>query len=132
MSAIFFGSSTAGITIALINSKLNAADPTIVDGPSALYVDLIVGRHVSRTLSKISGAEDPKAIKERFAIVAFHTGTSTKNFYSPFLSYTSIRLVDDVMTSMASMNISAIIAIPKKSQIKNTKYAIIKELLLIS
>lgn len=111
------GSSTTGITTALINSKLNAADPTIVDGPSypagspRVYI-------ASITESKISGADDPKAIKERFAIVAFQTGTSTKYYFSPFLSYTSIRFVDDVITSIASMKRSAIMAIPRNNHIR--------------
>jgi len=65
-------------------------------------------------------------MRERLAIVAFHTGTSTKNLFSPFLSYTSIRYVDDVITSMASMKRSAIMAIPRNNHIKKTKYTTVK------
>jgi len=85
ISAIFFGSSTDGMQTALMNKRLKAAEPTIVEGPSAPagWPSL---PQVSTTESKISGAEDPKAIKERFAIVAFQTGLSTKNLFMPSLS----------------------------------------------
>ena len=59
---------------ALITSKLKAADPTIVEAPSSpahpprFYT-------VSMTESKISGALDPRAMRERFATVAFQTRT---------------------------------------------------------
>jgi hypothetical protein len=54
---------------------LKAADPTMVDGPmtggtaSRSYTVVIVE-------SKISGADEPRAIRVRFATVSFHLGTS--------------------------------------------------------
>ena len=47
----------------------------VIDGPSA-PAGLPSLPIVSRTESKISGAEEPKAIRERFAIVAFQIGYS--------------------------------------------------------
>ena len=129
MSAIFlpFGSSTATIEAAVITSKLNAADPTIVNGPSSDAGSPLV-LIVSIRLSKISGAEEPRAISVRFAIVAFQTGTSilavrVTDSPSPGLpgNSTSSYTVFEVMTSIASMKISATIAIPKNSQIRKIK-----------
>jgi hypothetical protein len=120
ISAIGFGSSTAGMQTAVMNKKLNAAEPTIVDGPSA-PAGLPSLPIVSRTESKISGAEEPKAIRERFAIVAFQIGYSMKNLFLPSLSQTSTRLTVDVIVSMASMKISAMMEIPKKRYSKKTK-----------
>lgn len=65
---------TAKTDIAEITSKLNAADPTIVEGPSSPGVDPRV-YSVSITERRISGALDPNAIKVRFAIVGFQTVT---------------------------------------------------------
>ena len=97
---------------ALMKRRLNEAEPTIVNGPSspAGYLSL---PHVSTTLSKISGADEPRAMRERLAMVAFHTGTSTKNLF-PLLSVTSFLYTVEVITSIASMNKSEIRAIPKK------------------
>lgn len=71
----FLGSFTAGMHTADINKRLKAAEPTMVDGPSSPAGSPRVPT-VSRTESKISGADDPKAISVRFATVAFHLGTS--------------------------------------------------------
>lgn len=60
---------------AVINKRLKAAEPTIVDGPSYPAGSPRVAQ-VSITESKISGADEPRAIKVRFATVSFHLGFS--------------------------------------------------------
>lgn len=80
-SSIFLssGEGTLQIDIPEMTKRLNAADPTIVDGPSSPGGDprLLT---VSMTLSMISGAEDPSAMRLKFAIVGFQI------VISPYLS----------------------------------------------
>jgi len=75
-SFTFFGSSTATMATALITNKLKAADPTIVEAPSG-PAGLPKFWRASMTDKRISGAEDPRAIKVRLAMVAFQTVSST-------------------------------------------------------
>ena len=56
-----------------ITRRLKAAEPTMVLGPSSPAKKPPVV--ISMTESKISGAEEPRAIKVRLATVAFHTCT---------------------------------------------------------
>ena len=82
--SVSFFSLTANILTPLITSKLKAADPTIVDAPSfpghAYAARPVI---VSITASKISGALEPSAINDKFAIVAFQTVTCFDFTISP-------------------------------------------------
>merc|ERR1719326_2427894 len=59
---------TAGMTM-----RLKAADPTMVDGPSGPAN--IPSMKTSMTERRISGAELPRAMRDKFATVAFQTST---------------------------------------------------------
>jgi hypothetical protein len=49
--------------------RLKAAEPTIVEGPRSPAMNLPVV--ISMTLSRISGAEEPRAIRDKLATTGF-------------------------------------------------------------
>uniref|UniRef100_A0A0K2VB80 Uncharacterized protein n=1 Tax=Lepeophtheirus salmonis TaxID=72036 RepID=A0A0K2VB80_LEPSM len=57
-----------------IAKRLNAAEPTIVPGPSSPASKLFPV--ISMMDNRISGADEPRAMSVRFATVPFQTGTS--------------------------------------------------------
>jgi hypothetical protein len=57
-----------------MTSRLNAAEPTMVDAPNSPGQPPRF-EAVSMTARRISGAEEPRAMSVRFATVAFHTRT---------------------------------------------------------
>merc|ERR1719446_28246 len=99
----------------IMTSKLNAAEPTMVPGPSPPgSASFSRSGRVSITERRISGAEEPRAISVRLATVAFQT----KNVTSPsdpsaliFVIFFSLL----VITSIAAMNTSAMMATPKNA-----------------
>jgi len=98
-SAIFFGLSTAKMESPEMQSKLKAAEPTIVEGPSCPG-SLPKVETVSITESRISGAEEPRAMSVRLAIVGFHTFTDMLTG-RPLSSCPVTVLVAEVICSMA-------------------------------
>ena len=94
----------------MITSMLNAAEPTIVDGPSS--PDRIPRPQISITESRISGADEPSAISVRLATVSFHTLTRKRRVVPSMICFTVY--VCDVTCSIAVMKMSATIATPKK------------------
>jgi hypothetical protein len=72
---IFGSSPTDMIEIPVITKRLKAPLPTILAGPRT-PAGFPRSLSDSMTLSKISGADEPRANKVRLAIVAFQIGTS--------------------------------------------------------
>lgn len=103
---------TAIIETALITSKLNDAEPTIVDGPSSGGTASI-SLSVEMTESKISGADEPSAISVKFATVSFQMATSMVTC-SQLSSKYSYFLVYAVIDSMDSINMSEMMPMPTK------------------
>ena len=110
-SSMHLISSTETIDTAVIISKLKAADPTIVLGPNSSGSSSILIT-VSMTASMISGAEEPRAINVRLAIVGFQTVFSTTSSF-PKLSLSTVSEVYEVISSIDSMKISETIAMPR-------------------
>merc|ERR1712166_217375 len=84
-----------------MKSKLNAAEPTMVAGPRSPAWNVLAT--ISTTARRISGAEDPRAMRVRLATVEFQTSTSTETGWPD----------SGVMTSIDDMKTSAEIATPK-------------------
>mmetsp|Transcript_28934 Transcript_28934/g.92430 ORF Transcript_28934/g.92430 Transcript_28934/m.92430 type:complete len:246 (+) Transcript_28934:787-1524(+) len=102
---------------AVMASRLKAADPTMVEGPSspgACVSHLARPCTVSRTARRISGADEPSAISVRLATVAFQYWTSMWVTSPVFRSFFSIFFTRLVIVSIADMNTSLTIATPKK------------------
>ena len=100
-SLTFFGlSPTARTERPLMTSKLKAAEPTIVDGPITGGIPSI-SYNVVRTDRRISGAEEPRAMRVKFATVAFHFGISIMCTCLPSLVYSYFVSVTDVIISIA-------------------------------
>mmetsp|Transcript_5229 Transcript_5229/g.13440 ORF Transcript_5229/g.13440 Transcript_5229/m.13440 type:complete len:257 (+) Transcript_5229:713-1483(+) len=114
------GASMAETQTALIISRLNAALPTMVDGPSVPAKK--PSMHSSVADSRISGADEPSAINERFAMVPFQV--LMWNFRRAPL-WTSCQMVfsELVISSMAAMNWSQTIPTPMKTQRRPRKYS---------
>ena len=70
------------IQIAEMTSKLKAADPTMVPGPSSPATKFFPT--ISMTDSRISGADVPKASRDRLATVSFHTCQMEKQLFGLF------------------------------------------------
>ena len=83
-----------------MTKKLNAAEPTIVDGPNSPAFCPRV-ETVSMTLRRISGALEPKAISVKLATVGFQTFTFVFTNSYRYGSYFITTLFEDVMTSIA-------------------------------
>lgn len=94
-----------------ITNRLKAADPTMVMGPSSPGTPSRSPR-TPDTERMISGAEEPRAIKVKLAMVGFQTGLSIEISY-PSVVVTVTVVVFDVMVSIASMKMSATRAIPR-------------------
>mmetsp|Transcript_89713 Transcript_89713/g.257034 ORF Transcript_89713/g.257034 Transcript_89713/m.257034 type:complete len:346 (+) Transcript_89713:188-1225(+) len=126
--SLIFRTWPSGITktqTAMMTNILKAALPTIVDGPSGTLPSgplKKLSRKFSKTLIKISGALEPKAIKVRLATVAFQTVTVTNRCFSS----DQIRDFLDVIFSMATMKTSAMIATPMKHQPSSNKYIMMR------
>ena len=76
------------------------------------------------TASRISGADEPSAISDRFATVGFHTRTVTVSSCRVTPSRRVCVRSREVMTSMAAMKMSATMATPRKQKSKPNMYRI--------
>ena len=109
---------TAVTHTAVMMRRLNAADPTIVEGPSSPGALPRVWP-VSTMASMISGAEDPTAMRLRLATVGFHTLIMAV-LPSPSFTFFS----ELVITSTAVMKMSEMMAMPKNIYTMPRKYTV--------
>ena len=104
---------------------MNAALPTIVDGPSSPEKKSPCDEvNISITDSRISGADEPNAISERLAIVGFHAFTWCTASLPFTLIFTFLSLL--VITSIDVMKMSAPSATPAKIQSSRNSQAMKK------
>jgi hypothetical protein len=97
-----------------IMKKLNAADPTIVFGPNIPENNLLLSNSISESI--ISGADEPRAIRVKFATVSFHTFARYFFFLPVIASSIMIILSALVITSMDVINTSETIATAENAQ----------------
>mmetsp|Transcript_123526 Transcript_123526/g.395121 ORF Transcript_123526/g.395121 Transcript_123526/m.395121 type:complete len:201 (+) Transcript_123526:2572-3174(+) len=121
MSLIFltspFGMATT--QTAVMQSKLKAALPTMVEGPRAPAWK--VGK-MPMTFRRISGALEPSAMSVRLATVGFHTILVTLLFNFELKT----RTFWEVIFSIAPMKTSAMMATPMKHHRRPTRYSTIR------
>lgn len=108
--------SKAGIAIIhipVMTKRLNAAEPTMVLGPSS--PDSKLFPTISIIERRISGADDPRAIRVKLATVSFQTRTSIHSLsaFGPCLA-TLTFLVLLVIVSIEHIKTSAMMATPIK------------------
>mmetsp|Transcript_18923 Transcript_18923/g.66844 ORF Transcript_18923/g.66844 Transcript_18923/m.66844 type:complete len:222 (-) Transcript_18923:396-1061(-) len=107
--------------IEMMTMRLNEAEPTIVDGPSSSGVVSSVCA-VPMTASSTSGADEPSAMSDRFAMVGCHTLMVTVSLV-PVVGFTRSTLLSLlVMTSMPAMKTSAMMATPRKQYMRPNRY----------
>jgi len=99
-----------------MTSRLKAALPTMVEAPSGPRTK--PPAQISMTFSRISGAEEPRAMSVRFATVSFQTLTVLT---VPVFLLTIIRFLE-VTFSMPAMKTSATMATPRKLQKSRSRY----------
>ena len=119
--------------IAVMTRRLKLADPTIVPGPNSPGSKPFP--MISMILRRISGAEEPSAMRVRLLTVSFQILTSIVSKCGPALLSSPplplspfwfdvailIFLVFDVITSMAAMKTSAIMFTPKNMYMSPNK-----------
>mmetsp|Transcript_86107 Transcript_86107/g.162274 ORF Transcript_86107/g.162274 Transcript_86107/m.162274 type:complete len:237 (-) Transcript_86107:261-971(-) len=105
---------------ATMTKRLKAAEPTTVDGPSSPLN--ISSASSSMTESRISGADEPKAMSERFATVLFQTYTvmNLVELVPPAASLTLTRFFLLVIVSIELMKMSETMLTPRKQYSKAT------------
>lgn len=96
----------------LITRRLKAAEPTMVEGPSSGGM-ASMSFTLEITERRISGADEPNAMRVRLATVGFQINFSIVTCCVLSLSQYSTLIVYSVIDSMASMKMSEMIAIPR-------------------